>query len=239
VALSVTHRFVLDVRVGPRTLELAKQLVATVALCRAGTYPLLLIDDHRPYPMAILEVLGVIWHRRRRYGRGRKKYPALKPPPGLWVGVVRKERDAAGRVQRVRTRALFGRRRDIRKRMAQLELGHEINISHLERLNGTLRSQQTRLARRTRNRSQQESRLGWALALWRDWTNWMQPHESLRGRTPAMVAGLTDRVWSVADYVTYPVHVSELQRAIWAEEREKVLRSPLEGQKRRKILPTS
>ena len=229
----------LDLRVGPRTLELAKQLVATVALCRAGTYPLLLIDDHRPYPMAILEVLGVIWHRRRRYGRGRKKYPALKPPPGLLVGVVHKVRDAAGRVQRVQTRALFGRRRDIRQRIARLKLGHEINTSHLERLNGTLRSQQTRLARRTRNRSQQESWLGWALALWRDWTNWMQPHESLKGRTPAMVAGLTDRVWSMADYVSYPVHVSELQRAIWAEERENVLRSPLEGQKRRRILPTS
>jgi len=226
-------------RVGPRTLELAKQLVATVALCRAGTYPLLLIDEHRPYPMAILEVLGLVWYRRRRHGRGRKKYPALKPPPGWWVGVVRKVRDAAGRVQRVRTRALFGRRRDIRRRIARLKLGHEINTSHLERLNGTLRSQQTRLARRARNVSQQESRLGWALALWRDWTNWMQPHESLRGRTPAMAAGLTDRVWSMADYVTYPVHVSELQRAIWAEERENVLRSPLEGQKRRKILPTS
>ena len=54
-----------------------------------------------------------------------------------------------------------------------------------------------------------------------------------------MAQGLTDRVWSVTDYVTYPVHVGELQRAIWAEERQKVLTSPLEGKKRRKILPPS
>lgn len=235
----MTDRFVLDLRLGPRTLEMAKELVATVALCRAETYPLLLIDDHRPYPMAILEVLGLVWHRRRRHGRGRKKYPALKPPPGLWVGVVHKVRDAAGRVRCVRARALFGRRRDIRQRIARLKLGHEISTSHLERLNGTLRSQQARLTRRTRNLSQRANRLRWALALWRDWTNWMRLHESLKGRTPAMAAGLADRVWSMADYVTYPVHVSELQRAIWAEERENVLRSPLEGQKRRKILPTS
>jgi hypothetical protein len=218
---------------------MAKELLATVALCCPATYPLLLIDEHLPYPTAILEVFGVIWHRRRRRGHGRKKYPALKAPAGLWVGVVRKVRDTAGNLIRVTTQALFGRRRDIRKRIAELKIGHDINTAHLERLNGTLRSQQTRLARRTRNISREEGRLRWALALWRDWYNWMQPHEALQGWTPAMVQGLTDRVWSVMDYVTYPVHVSDLQRAIWAEDRAKVLRSPLEGKKRRKILPTS
>jgi hypothetical protein len=218
---------------------MAKEVLATVALCCPAAYPLLLIDEHLPYPTAILEVFGIIWHRRRRHGRGRKKYPALKAPPGLLVGVVRKVRDATGNLIRVTTRALFGRRREIRQRIAQLQLGHEITTAHLERLNGTLRSQQTRLARRTRNVSRRESHLQWAVALWRDWYNWMQPHDALDGRTPAMAQGLTDRVWSVADYVTYPVHVSDLQRALWAEERQKVIRSPLEGQKRRKILPTS
>ena len=87
--------------------------------------------------------------------------------------------------------------------------------------------------------SRKESQLQGALALWRDWYNWIEPHESLGERTPAMAQGLTDRVWSVEEYVNYPVHVGELQHAIWAEEREKALRSTLEGQKRRKIMPTS
>jgi len=220
-------------------LALAKELLATVALCCPSGYPLLLIDEHLPYPTAILEVFGVLRHRRRRHRRGRKKCPALKAPEGLLVGVVRKVRDAAGRLLRVTTRALFGRRRAIRRRIAQLRVGHDINTSHLERLNGTLRGQQTRLARRTRNVSRREGPLRWALALWRDWHNWMQPQEALGGRTPAMAQGLADRVWSVREYVTYPVHVSDLQRAIWAEERQKVLTSPLEGKKRRKILPLS
>ena len=210
-----------------------------MAGCCPTAYPLLLIDEHLPYPRAILEVFGVVRHRRRRRGRGRKKHPDLKAPAGLWVGVVRKVRDAAGNLLRVTTRALFGRRREIRRRIAALGIGHDINTSHLERLNGTLRGQQTRLARRTRNFSRQERHLRWALALWRDWYNWMQPHEALGGRTPAMAQGLTDRVWSVADYVGYPVHVSELQRAIWAEERQERLTSPLEGEKRRETLPTS
>jgi hypothetical protein len=197
--LAVTSRFVLEQCVGPRTLALAKELLATVALCCPAAYPLLLIDEHLPYPTAILEVFGVIWHRRRRHGRGRKKYPALKAPPGLLVGVVRKVRDAAGKLLRVRTRALFGRRREIRQRIARLGIGQEINTSHLERLNGTLRSQQTRLARRTRNVARRESRLQWALALWRDWYNWMRPHAGLGGRSPAMAQGLTDRVGSVTE----------------------------------------
>jgi len=157
----------------------------------------------------------------------------------LLVGVVREVRDAAGDLIRISTWALLGRRRDIRKRIAQLKIGHDINTAHLERLNGTMRSQQTRLARRTRHGSREESRLRWALAWWRDWYNWMQPHEALQGRMPALAQGLTDRVWSVLAYVTYPVQVSDLRRAIWAEAREKVLPSPLEGKKRRTILPRS
>ena len=57
---------------------------------------LLKIDDHLPYPRAILDVFGQIQHRRRRAGRGRKKYPALKSPLGLHVGVVKKQRDQRG-----------------------------------------------------------------------------------------------------------------------------------------------
>lgn len=219
---------------------MAKQLVATVCLCcRTGQIPLLLIDDHLPYPSAILEVFGTIWHRRRRQGRGRKKYPALKAPKGLLVGIVHKVRDAAGNLRGVKTRALFGTRKEIRQRITRLGIGREINTSHLERLNGTLRSQQTRLARRTRNVSRSENALAWALWLWRDLYNWTRVHGSLQGRTPAMAQGLAERVWSVSDYIDYPVHASDLQRAIWAEERQKALTSPLEGKKRRRILPTS
>jgi hypothetical protein len=193
-------RFVVDLRVGPRTLELAKELVASVALaCRGLAWPLLLIDDHLPYPRAILEVAGDICHGRRRRGRGRKKHPRLKPPPGLWVGVVHKVRDATGKLLRLRRRALFGRRKDLQQRIRELGIGAEINTSHLERLNGTLRGQQARLARRTRSGSRDASWLQWALWLWRDWYNWVRPHGSLRDRTPAVALALTERVWSPMD----------------------------------------
>ncbi len=48
---------------------------------------------------------------------------------------------------------MFGRRKDLQQRIRALGLDVEINTSHLERLHGTLRGQQARLARRTRSGS--------------------------------------------------------------------------------------
>jgi hypothetical protein len=238
--LAAVSRFLIDLRVGARTLAQAKELVASVAVCSApGEEPLLLIDDHLPYPSAILEVFGVVRHRRRRRPRGRKRQPDLKPPPGLLVGVVQKVRDAHGHLVRVKVRALFGRLKEIRRRLAKLGIGREVNTSHLERLNGTLRGQQARLARRTRDVSRGQQWLQWSVWLWRDVYNWVHPHESLNGRTPAQALGLAGEVWSVQDYIWYPVHVSDLQREDWGQRREKALTSALNSKKREKSVPTS
>jgi hypothetical protein len=218
---------------------LAVQLVASVALCCAGAPPLLLVDDHLPYPAAILQVFGVVQHRRRPSRRGRKRQPRLKPPPGLLAAVVQKVRDAAGRLLRVRPRRLFGRLREVRQGIARLRIGREVNTAHLERLNGTLRGQQARLRRRTRSGSRGESWLQWSLWLWRDLYNWVRPHGSLGGRTPAQAQGLAERPWTVQEYASYPVHVSDLQREEWAQRREKAQESALDRYKRRKRLPTS
>lgn len=236
----MTSRFVIDMRVGPRTLETACELVASVAVCCRGKLPLLLIDDHLPYPAAILRVFGQIKHRRRRKkGRGRKRKTTLKPPPNLLVGVVKKIRDARGNLLKVSTYALFGRLKDIEDRIRRLRIGSKINTSHLERLNGTVRGQQTRLARRTRNGSRLSCVLQWALWLWRDLYNWTRVHGSLQGRCPAMVLGLADHVWSVFEYIRYPAHVSDLQRQQWAEQRNDALESPLDVYQRKKALPIS
>lgn len=235
-----TARFLIDLRIGPRTLDMAVALVASVAMCcTPGTALTILADDHRPYPQAILRIFGVTRHRRRRHGRGRRKHSDLKPPPGLLVGIVSKLRDATGNLVRVRRKKLFGPLKDIRRGIEQLGLGHDINTAHIERINGTMRTQQTRLARRTRNVSRADVWLARALSLWRDWYHWVRPHGSLARRTPAMAMGLTDHPWTVLDYVHYPVHVGPFQRAIWSEHRENLLTNGLNRQKRLLPLPTS
>lgn len=240
MALAAASRYVIELRLGPRTLESARELLASVAACCRPRQPLLIeADEHRPYPQAILDLFGVTRFRRRRHGRGRRKHPDLKPPPGLLVGVVHKVRDACGNLLRVKTRRLFGRRRDILKLLKRLKVGRRINTGHIERLNGTMRTQQTRLARRTRNVSHAPQPLQSALWLWRDLYHWVHPHSSLGGHTPAVAIGLAEEAWTVRDYVCYPVHVGSWQRALWAEQRQNLLTIGLNGQKHRKLLPLS
>ncbi len=70
MALAATARFVIDLRLGPRTLESARELLASVAACCRPGQPLLIeADEHRPYPQAILDLFGVTRFRRRRRGR--------------------------------------------------------------------------------------------------------------------------------------------------------------------------
>ncbi len=240
MALAAASRYVIELRLGPRTLESARELLASVAACCRPGQPLLIeADEHRPYPQAILDLFGLTRFRRRRHGRGRRKHSDLKPPPGLLVGVVHKVRDACGNLLRVRTRRLFGRRRDILKMLKRLKVGRRINTGHIERLNGTMRTQQTRLARRTRNVSHAAQALQSALWLWRDIYHWVHLHHSLSGRTPAMAMGLAKAAWTVRDYVCYPVHVATWQRALWAEHRENLLTIGLNRRKRLKPLPMS
>jgi len=55
----------------------------------------------------------------------------------------------------------------------------------------------------------------------------------------AMALGLAEELWTVRRYVNHPVHVSDLQRDLWAEQRQDLLTSALEARKRMKQLPTS
>jgi hypothetical protein len=160
-------------------------------------------------------------------------------PPGLLAGVVEKVRDTSGRMIRVRTRALFGRLGRSRPAWLPPGISTTSNTAHLERLHGTLRGEQARLVRRGRCVSRDGRRLQWSLWLWRDLYNWVRVHESLHRRTPAMAFRLTDRVWPVLEYIRHPVHADDLTRAIWAEQRQDVLTSALDREKRRKTVPTS
>jgi Integrase core domain len=243
VALASVSRFVLDLRLGPRTKEEAVQLVASVGLCGQSApqrpAPLFLMDDHLPYPSAILEVYGTIRHGRRRGGRGRRKHPRLKPPKGMLVGVVKKARDATGNLLSVKTQALYGPKKAIIGRVKELGIGTTINTAHVERINGTLRCQQARLSRRTRSVSRRRRFLQWSLWLWRDLYNWVRPHRSLHEQTPAVAQGLADGIWSVWRYVCHPVHVCGLMRDIWSESREIIATSALKAKKRLETVPTS
>ena len=91
-------------------------------------------------------------------------------------------------------------------------VGTTVNASHRGRLHGTPRCRQARLTRRGRYASRGGRRLGWSLWRWRDLYKWARVHGSLSGRKPAKAIGLSDRVWTVPEYVRYPVHLDGLWR---------------------------
>ncbi len=73
-----------------------------------------------------------------------------------------------------------------------------ISTSYVERQNLTMRMQMRRFTRLTNAFSKKLANLKAALALHFAWYNFVRVHKTLRV-TPAMAAGLTDRVWGLAD----------------------------------------
>jgi IS1 family transposase len=74
------------------------------------------------------------------------------------------------------------------------------NTSHVERMNGTLRQWRKRLTRLTYAFSKKWENLQSALALHFAYYNFSRVHSSLRV-TPAMEAGITDRIWTITDLI--------------------------------------
>ena len=74
-----------------------------------------------------------------------------------------------------------------------------ICTSHVERQNLTMRMCMRRLTRLTNGFSKKWSNLRAALALHFAWYNFCRKHITLKGATPAMAAGLTDRAWGIAE----------------------------------------
>jgi hypothetical protein len=74
----------------------------------------------------------------------------------------------------------------------------KICTSHVERQNLTMRMHIRRLTRLTNAFSKKWDNLKAALALHFAWYNFVRVHQAVRV-TPAMEAGIADRVWGIAD----------------------------------------
>jgi len=219
--------------VGARDALHADRFVARIALL-FRSLPLFLVDNWKAYYGAFLRIAHRVVHRRRRSPsqRGRRPGPVLAPRADLHVAVVNKVRDAAGHVIKVARFALYGTLRAAKRIILDSGVGQMINTAFIERLHATMRGQTARLFRRTRAGSKLVELLQKHVRLWRDVYNWMRPHRSLKGRTPAMAAGLTDHVWSVLEYVQYPVHRDPIEEAEQEDRLKEILECPLDPRKR-------
>jgi IS1 family transposase len=208
-ALAMGSWFLLWVDCGPRTQGTAATLLAQV-VARTQQLPLFLTDGWKPYTAALLQVLGVVYRRRRRGKVGRKPKPRLVAPPTLFYAQVVKVRNTAGHVVEVQRRVVFGGPRRFMKQLGLRQLGETIQTAFMERWYGTLRGLVAPLRRRTRCLSWSRARHRGKIWLLVSLYNFVLPHKSLRqghrACTPAMAIGLTDHVWSYREYSWLPVH---------------------------------
>jgi hypothetical protein len=77
-----------------------------------------------------------------------------------------------------------------------------VSTSYVERQNLTMRMAMRRFTRLTNAFSKKFENHVHMVALYTVWYNFVKQHKSLKGLTPAMAAGVTDRLWSMEDVVT-------------------------------------
>jgi IS1 family transposase len=222
VAMDPESKLLLTIDVGERTLAMAQRVVHHVAQVLAPDgAPLFLTDGFREYMTALLTHYGAWVQPPRRQDKGPYPKPRWLPLPGLLYAQVVKPRRRR-RLVRVRHRVVFGTLEAVQRVLAVC--GWQINTSFVERLNLTIRQHVAAIGRRVTTLCKGADGLQQQLALYHVSYNFCLPHVSVRQAlphpeqttgggsakqwrpyTPAMAAGLTDRVWSLREVLMFRV----------------------------------
>jgi hypothetical protein len=213
VALDAESRLVLSLVPGRQSGEHTQLLVEDVHR-RTGGRPLRLFtsDENPAYPEAILEVYGRPVRPRRKGRRGRKPKPVKVPPQGLTYATVHKTRKKS-RVVKVEARVVYGTKKAVKAALEASQVSEAVNTAYVERHNGTDRHRNARKARKTYRFSK-----NWgahvAMTYFATYSyNFCWPVRTLRQgsrrkgyrqRTPAMAAKLTDHVWTLSEWLSFP-----------------------------------
>jgi IS1 family transposase len=206
VALDPEHRLVLSVVVGKRTEANARQLVHELYERTDGRFLNLITTDEYPaYATAIAAVYA------EPEGSARHKAAAQCLPDWLVYATVHKTR-AQNRVVKVEARLVFGTLLNLAAALLWAMLSC-VNTVFVERCNGTDRLRNSRKMRKTYRFSKDwgvhEAMTYFTLYSGNFcWSNRGLREEvapqRYRQRSPAMVAGLTDHVWSLEEWLLFP-----------------------------------
>jgi len=213
VALDAENRLVISVVPGARTIENTEALVEDARRRTGGRLMnLMTSDDYPAYETAILHAYGTTVTPPRTGSPGRPKAPYKVPPPGLNYAVVTKRREK-GRVVEIGTRVVFGTMAAVMIALGLSQVSRSINTAFIERENGTDRHRNARKARKT-YRFSKDWRYHEAVTYLSLYSyNFCWPVRTLtirdsegdrQRRSPAMAAGLTDHVWSMAEWLSRP-----------------------------------
>jgi IS1 family transposase len=205
-------RLMIAAVVGPRTLDTAKEVVA-VTKARVAGIPAFFSDGFTCYLAALIAAFHVVTTFARTGKRGRPRKPLYEPHPELVYGQLVKEKHQ-GKLRTLSTRVVLGAER-------LTQLGLTISTALVERVNLTLRQALAPLARKTSSFCKDRERMRQRVVFFQAFYNVARPHMSLRqqlppqeclrhgairprwqARTPAMVAGVTNHVWTFRELLT-------------------------------------
>jgi len=211
VALDAEHKLVLEVQNGKRTEKNTKELVRKTAQRLQNRPPRLITsDEYTPYKKAILEAFGQKRVPRRTGRRGRPKKVRYRPPKDLVYATVHKKR-VKGRVKKITYRTIFGTEEQVRAALQSSRCSRTINTSFVERQNGTDRNRCSRKTRKSYcfSKSWSSHRAATCLSMYSYNFCWvvrtLRRPDGLPGEcSPAMAAGLTDHVWTIRQWLTFP-----------------------------------
>jgi hypothetical protein len=208
---------VVSLFVGPRCPELVELTVEDFRRRTGGRImDLMTSDEYAAYPQAILSVYGEEVIPERTGGPGRPRLAYRQVPAELVYATVHKVREG-NRVVAVEERLIYGTKGQLEEALANSAVSERVTTAHIERYNGTDRHRNARKVRKTYRFSK-----GWdvheAMTQFVAFSgNFCKPVRTLRQklrrkqgrrkwrqRTPAMAAGLTDHVWSIAEWVSRP-----------------------------------
>ena len=215
-AIDPQSKLLLVITVGPRTRAMAQRFVHQVMkVLASGCIPLFVTNGFKEYMSALLRHFGSWVQPERRQAKGPVPKPRWMPLPELLHAQVIKTTRRRHLVC-VRQRVVFGTLEAVQQVLAAC--GWQINTAFVERLNFTIRQHGAAIGRRVSTLCKGEEGLDQQLALYHGYYNLCLPHGSLcqplpqpvptngtgsakqwRPCTPAMAAGLTDRVWSLKE----------------------------------------
>jgi hypothetical protein len=213
VALDPEPRLVVGVVPGKRTAKNVEKLVQDFKHRTAGrSMNLITSDEYSAYPPAILNAYGTEVVPPRTGKPGRPKAPYKVAPPELRYATVHKTREK-GRVVKVDFRVVFGTAVAVLAALAQSLVSKAINTAFIERQNGTDRNRNARKVRKSycfsKNWDVHEAVTYFTMYSY----NFCWPVRTLRvreadghwrQRTPAMAAGLSDHIWTLTEWLTFP-----------------------------------
>jgi hypothetical protein len=218
VAFDPEHRLVLAVIPGARSGETAQAIVAEVKQRVGEEPPARMTSDELPADTTAIETtFGAPVAPPPRRGPGRPRVaPERSLPEGLCYATAHKEREN-GRVVAVEQKQVFGTAEDLEAALGESSVSRTVNTSFVERHHGTDRGRDARKSRKT-YRFSKDWEVHEAMTYftmysynfcWAVRTSRVRTEEGhWPARTPAMSAGLTDHVWTLEEWLTFPVFQS-------------------------------